>query len=206
MRPPEETPSATISPVSQLSCALVDPVGPILPVCRFPVLGRDLGPAESLVCIAPHDEPSDQPLWHVCGTAFDRQGSTILQQTVVTGFSNHALTSCDCAKLHELAKSWHQQGNSGIGTPNPGIQRQQHTYPSGHCSNIAQCLLPLFSQTLEATVSRTLGKLSTGAPKLQVQQLGVAMFPASPAWSRAVGRDPTTPDVSMRSVTLQKCK
>ena len=52
MRPPEETPSATISPVSQLSCALVDPVGPILPVCRFPVLGRDLGPAVSLVCIA----------------------------------------------------------------------------------------------------------------------------------------------------------
>ena len=179
MRPPEETPSATISPVSQLSCALVDPVGPILPVCRFPVLGRDLGPAVSLVCIAPHDEPSGQPLWYVCGTVFDRQGSTILQQTVATGFSNHALTSCDCAKLHELAKFWRPHGNSGIGTPNPGIQRQQHIYPSVHCSNIAQCLLPFLHK---------LGKLSTG---------GVAMFPASPAWSRAVGRDPTTPVVSM---------
>ena len=104
MRPPEETPLAMISTVSQLSCALVDPVGPILLVCRFPVLGRDLGPAVSLVCIAPHDEPSGRPLWHVCETVFDRQGSTILQQTDSTGFSNHVLTSCDCAKLHELAK------------------------------------------------------------------------------------------------------
>ena len=153
MRPPEETSSATISLVSQLSCALVDPVGPVLPVSRFPVLVRDQGPAVSLVCIAPHDEPSGRLLWHVCGTAFDRQGSTILQQTFATGFSNHALTSCDCAKLDELPKFWHQQ-------------RQQHTCPSVHCSNIAQCLLPFSSQTLEATVSRTLDKISTGAPKL----------------------------------------
>ena len=55
-RPPEETPSAKISPVSLLLCAPVDLVGPIFLVCRFPVLGRD--PAVSLVCSAPHDGPN----------------------------------------------------------------------------------------------------------------------------------------------------
>ena len=88
--------------------------------------------------------------------------------------------------LHELAKFWHPQGNSDTGTtPNPGIQRQQHTYPSVHCSNIAQCLLPFLHKCSKQLFPGPWGKLSTGAPKLQVQQLGVAMFPASPAWRSA---------------------
>ena len=135
-------------------------------------------------------------------TVFDRQGSTILQQTVATSFSNHALTSCDCAKLHELAKFWHPQGNSGKGTPNPSIQRQQHTYPSVHCSNIAQCLLPFTSQTLEGpwvSFPQALPSFRFNSWGWQCSQLlrhGVAQ-------SAEIQQHVTFP---WRSVTLQKCK
>ena len=118
LRLPEERPLTKTSSVSLPFCALVNLVGPIFLVWQFFVLGKGLDPAVSLVCIAPRDGPSGQPLWRVCGTAFDRQGSTILQQTAATDFSIHALTLCDCARPHNLAKFWHQQDNSGTKTPN----------------------------------------------------------------------------------------